>query len=382
MSVYFSKWNLLWFVILVITACRNHSQDTCNDKIVISRTDYGHSYKLSEICEDIQIIPLETKDSCLVGECSKVTVTDEFIYILDSKSNQLHCFDRKGRFVRNIGSVGRAPDEYLSLSDYCILKNGNVVLLDAYPNKLLIYNNLNEIEVVQRLPFCVDALECLNDSIFVFNGSCYEDRVVLWNFNQKKRTSSFVKYDKRFCGRLLKTFTKVGDKVLWSREYHQELFRVEENSLTVGRKIDFGEHNFTGELVKGFMGLYFLPPGVAQIAYYTETPDYITLRFSCNVISEDAFLALHSKKTKRNIILHPEYFTDDLTYYFVPRIQTDTPDGRLVAVLETSWWLNHLEKIEENKQYEPENFNALKEKLKGVQFSDNPVVVIYQLKPF
>lgn len=367
---------------LFVIGCKNHMQNINETTIIIGDADWKTSYKLSDVVEDVQIIPLETQDTCLVGECNKITVTDEYIYILDSKSNRLYCFDRKGKFVRNIGEIGRAPNEYLSLRDFCILKNGNIALLDNYPNKLIIYNNLGEVKTVQRLPFCSDALEYLNDSIFVFNGSCTEDRVLLWNFNQKKQINSFVKYDERFCSRLLKTFTRVGDDLFWRREYHQELFHVKEQSLTVGRKIDFGEHNFTGEVVKGFMGLYFLPPDVADLSYYTENHDYIVFRFSCNAVSEETFVVFHSKRTKRNIILNQDYFIDDITYYFPPRIETDTPDGRFVAVLETSWWLDHLNKIEKCDKNNPENFQILKEKLNGINFSDNPVVLIYKLKQF
>lgn len=372
----------IYFLMLCLLAigCKNHMQNINENKIVIGDADLKISHNLSEVVEDVQIIPLETHDSCLVGECNKITVTNEFIYILDSKSNRLFCFDKEGKFIRNIGEIGRAPNEYLSLRDYCILKNGNIALLDNYPNKLIIYNNLGEVEIVQRLPFCSDALEYLNDSVFVFNGSCTEDRVVIWNFKQKKRINSFVKYDERFSSRLLKTFIRVGDDLFWRREYHQELLCVKEHSLTVGRKIDFGKHNFTGEVVKGVMGLYFLPPDIADVSYYTENQDYIVFRFSCNTISEGTFSVFHSKKTKQTVVLNQEYFTDDITYYFPPCIETDTPDGRFVAVLESSWWLNHLEKIEKSDKNKPESFQVLKEKLKGVQFSDNPIVLLYNLK--
>lgn len=379
--LFIKKWVYALSLFLIMTACQNHSKSAGDATVIVEKTDFKKTYKASNLFEKVEIIPLETNDSCLIGDCSKITLIKDTIYILDKKSNQMFCFDRRGKYVRKIGRVGRAGDEYLEVDDFCILKNGNIAIVDRSLRKLIIYDCQNKALVVQKLPFIADALEELNDSVMVFN--CYDTPVVVWNYRQRKIVNSFLKYDKKFCGRPLKPFTKFKEEVLWHREYHQELFRVGENELTTGRKVDFGEHNSTGEFVVGFMGLYFLPPDVAEMWYYTETPDYITFHFSCDVINENPFFAFHSKKRKRNIILNHDYFTDDLTYYISPpQIVTDAPDGGLVAALRTPIWFNHLEKLETSKQYEPESFNALKERLKGVQFSDNPVVAIYRLKPF
>lgn len=385
MKIFLRKriWWCIISIFLVGAACQNSSKDFGGTVIVVNEIDLKKPYKLSDVMNEFQLIPLETNDSCLIGECTKISIVNDLIYVLDAKSNQLLCFDKQGRYIKKIGEIGRGPNEYLLLDDYCFLKNGNVMVLDTYPNKLIEYNAQGGVETIQKLPFCADALECLNDSVLIFNGACFEDPVILWNYRQKKRINSFLKFDEKFAGKLLKTFTKFGDEIFWSREYHQELFGVEEGELVVKRSIDFGKYNSTGEFVKGFMGLYFLPAGVASMWYYSETPDYITFHFSCDVITENPFFSFYSKKTKRNIILNQERFIDDLTYYISPpQVVTDAPNGGFIAVLQTSVWFNHLEELGKNKQYEPESFNALKEKLKDVQFSDNPVIAIYQLKPF
>lgn len=383
MSIFISikKWVGVLSVSFIMVACQNNSKNDGDVTVVVEKTDFKKTYKASDIFENVEIIPLETHDSCLIGDCSKMVLVKDTIYILDKKSNQMFCFDRQGKYLRKIGRIGRAGDEYSEIDDFCILRNGNIAINDHNLSKLIIYDCRNKALVIQKLPFVADALEELNDSVMVFNG--YDNPVIVWNYRQQKVINSFLEYDKKFCSRLLKPFTKFKDEVLWQREYHQELFRVEENGLETARKIDFGEHNFTGKLVVGFMGLYFLPSDVADMGTYTETSDYITFRFSCDIINENPFFAFHSKKGKRNIILNEDYFTDNLTYYISPpQVETDAPDGGFVAALQTSIWFNHIEKLEASKQYESDSFNALKERIKNVQFSDNPVVAIYKLKPF
>ena len=48
---------------------------------------------------------------------------------------------------------------------------------------------------LQELPFFADSFEILNDSILIFNGAAFEDQVVLWDYRNKKRINSHLKYD-------------------------------------------------------------------------------------------------------------------------------------------------------------------------------------------
>lgn len=370
------------FIVLIVYSCTYDKSDKNVNSISIKDSDFNKKYKLSEIIDSVLLIPLETNDSCLIGNISKILMSGDTICILDEKVNRILYFDKQGKFISAISHIGRAPFEYLSLDDFCRLSNGNIAVVNSSIKKLIIYNSKGEGVAVQRLPFFADALEQLNDSILVFNGSSFEDRVILWNYKQQRKMNSYIKYDKRFSRRILKPFIKYGEEVFWRQNFHSELFKVGENELSKVREVDFGKHSFKGEVVQGVMGLYMLPSNVAEMYYYTETLNYIVFRFSCEDLGENPYFVFHSKNSKQNIVLNEVNFVDDMTYYPTPpQVIADVPEERFISILIPSFWFNYLEK-EGHYYAEHKNFNTLKEQIKNIQFSDNPVIAIYKLKPF
>jgi len=69
---------------------------------------------LSEISEKIEAIELEVTDESLIQRVSRVLYSSDFIIVQEWKSIML--FDKKGKFIRRIGSVGQGPGEYTGIS--------------------------------------------------------------------------------------------------------------------------------------------------------------------------------------------------------------------------------------------------------------------------
>ncbi|MDD4227645.1 MAG: 6-bladed beta-propeller [Mariniphaga sp.] len=65
---------------------------------------------LSDLTSEIKYIPLETNDSCLLFSVNNIYLTQNYIFISDSK--KLFQFDKTGRFIKQIGSLGRGPGEH------------------------------------------------------------------------------------------------------------------------------------------------------------------------------------------------------------------------------------------------------------------------------
>ncbi len=91
---------------------------------------------LSQLGKELQYIPLETKTDYLIKEIDKIEFSDSFIFVSETK--RLLQFDMKGKFIRQIGSVGRGPEEYLSVPDFCIANIKHEVNIISN-GKLLIY---------------------------------------------------------------------------------------------------------------------------------------------------------------------------------------------------------------------------------------------------
>jgi len=91
-----------------------------------------HPFLYSTIYKNIKTIFLETNDSCLIGDISKIRTCDQHIYILDDRiAKSLLVFDMNGRFIRRIGAVGGGPGEFVEPSDFTIDKeNKTIYILD------------------------------------------------------------------------------------------------------------------------------------------------------------------------------------------------------------------------------------------------------------
>ncbi|MCK9304652.1 MAG: 6-bladed beta-propeller [Bacteroidales bacterium] len=81
----------------------------------------GRIIPLSEIAEDVTLIPLETADSLMVGDLfgarNFISYENGHIYLLD-KSRTIWIFDKKGKFVRKFNRNGRGPEEFPDVSGF------------------------------------------------------------------------------------------------------------------------------------------------------------------------------------------------------------------------------------------------------------------------
>jgi hypothetical protein len=90
--------------------------------------------RLSSIGKKISYISLETKPGCLLQEIQRIEICNSFIFVSDL--NKLLQFDLTGRFIRQIGSVGRGPGEYQSVGDFCTDNVNQIVYIISSGNLL------------------------------------------------------------------------------------------------------------------------------------------------------------------------------------------------------------------------------------------------------
>ncbi len=101
---------------------------------------------LSDLVESIEYIPLETNRDCLVGEIEGkryFEISQNYILIHYRKSYSFFLFDRKGKFIAKIGSVGSGPGEYLQHLEriYGIDEvKQRVIISTSYPSRLMYFD--------------------------------------------------------------------------------------------------------------------------------------------------------------------------------------------------------------------------------------------------
>jgi hypothetical protein len=93
--------------------------------------------KLSEFATSVEYIPLQTKESTLMGGFTrKIVKIEKRIYI--QNRDAILCFDIVGKFLYKLNNAGRGPEEYGNIADFDVSSdNKNLTILTR--NKLLLY---------------------------------------------------------------------------------------------------------------------------------------------------------------------------------------------------------------------------------------------------
>ena len=106
---------------------------------------------------------------------------EDRIYVLDNpaiREYRLLAFDSNGRFIRQIGAMGRGPGEYLGISDFAIAPDSSLWIEDAVANNLIHYSkDLRHIGTVPT-SYDADCMEFLEDGNLIVNISHWNpDRI-------------------------------------------------------------------------------------------------------------------------------------------------------------------------------------------------------------
>ena len=83
---------------------------------------------LSQLVEDLEVVRLENKDDAYVRNTS-IRISDNYILLHSSRNMPFKLFDRKGKFVCDIGSVSRLPDGYSQIYDFQLDEAHNRIYL-------------------------------------------------------------------------------------------------------------------------------------------------------------------------------------------------------------------------------------------------------------
>ena len=86
---------------------------------------------LSEAAAKVEIVSLEVTDESLIGEITKMKVTDSDIWVKHYKDNHVLRFSRSGKFLNKVGKVGQGPEEYIGMADFFVDENTKEVYIQT-----------------------------------------------------------------------------------------------------------------------------------------------------------------------------------------------------------------------------------------------------------
>jgi hypothetical protein len=380
---------VIFIILILIAGCDSGDKkdnQTAQNIITLSDSELDKQYKASDIFADITLIPLETSDESIIGSVYKITIIDSIIYILDDKSMSLLLFDMHGHFVSKIHRRGNGPNEYVCAEDFTVMKNKDILILDEY-KKLLHFKNDGTPYKTYHTSFIADALEPLNDTLIVFNGSSFEDRVIIWNITNGKVEKSFIKYHDKHGGRIFKPLIRYYDSIYFTRPLSSMIYKVTAEQLTEQWFIDFGKRNITDDkIVKIEYGIPAIYPDIMEMFKFTETKTHVMFSFQVEDLKDGMpYFVYYSKSTGKKIIVIYDMYNNDMSFNRFPQAIFDaTESGQVFEVLHPESYVENISKCDtaamnpETKQ----RWRYVRKQLKGVTEFDNPIVALYSLKDF
>lgn len=131
---------------------------------------------VDQIVSDYQLIPLILKEDLFISEISKVLVHGDNIYVMDSESNRLFQFDKRGRFLKTIGSLGENLNEYRDISDFDLDSKGNIYIASNRSWAIFKYNSKGEfVKKISTGTSAIKYFALLSDEVMLFTTNQFDD---------------------------------------------------------------------------------------------------------------------------------------------------------------------------------------------------------------
>lgn len=137
---------LLIGFLLLISACRQADKQNNNQRIQIIDLDkLEQKNPIPEFMDKIKLIPLETNDSCLIGNIKKIEISQPYIFIIDHNNN-FFTYNTNGSFLFKVTASGKGLEEISSINNFYLNNLEKYIgIYDHLKNKVFRYNFQGEL---------------------------------------------------------------------------------------------------------------------------------------------------------------------------------------------------------------------------------------------
>jgi hypothetical protein len=394
----------LLFILIVtqLVSCSN-LQDKESDLITIDALkalENRQKLTFSTLFDNVVYIPLEQTPKSLVTPDPYIALTEEYIIARNQgRYESLLVFDRRtGKFVREIGTMGRGPKEYSFIPLDFYDSNKRIIYTLGSNDNILTFNlNGDYLEDI-KLPNCfgVEGISFLSSGSFdtYLDSTTYVSYISNISGNERKKMILFSKDSlvKVFPNYLswkrapskninvlsLETlFFHYNNKLFFKEAFNDTLFEVRKDNLIPRFVFSFGKYSMPYELQDEYLssGKWKESMYVDRLA---ENSDYLFFSLRAN---QKSYLAFYNKDTKKTKVCmgtdsYPSALIDDINGFLSVIRFNFTSENELVSsfeALQVKKWLDS----------NPEKATLLRDKfpwLMNLTESSNPVVMIAKCK--
>lgn len=114
---------------LCLTSCIKHKSSSVD--IVIDLKKNTESIRYSQFAQSVEYIELNTNDSCIISDISKIFLDEDTLIVLDQNRAGVLVFTKSGKLVKQINDYGNGPNEFVDITAFA---------LDSVLNQICIFD--------------------------------------------------------------------------------------------------------------------------------------------------------------------------------------------------------------------------------------------------
>lgn len=127
-------------IIFLFLSCNLERKPTQNEPLIDFKIrqiidQNSKDFFLSDLGKSIKYLPLESPPELLLSFINKLQIWQDNIFVSDREG--VYQFDSNGKFVREIGSIGRGPGEHTGRVRFSINPYREEVYIYSFPTKLI-----------------------------------------------------------------------------------------------------------------------------------------------------------------------------------------------------------------------------------------------------
>ena len=304
----------LFFLVSCNRIGSNDGQEVSTDgatPIIVPIADKNDSLRLSSIIDEIELIKLETSRDCPIGTITQVLYDENSFFCYDNSVRQILRFSLDGKFLNNIGHVGRGHGEYFNPDFISLNQSKKEIWIHDNCTNFVKYNYEGNLLGIFDYPISAKSMVFLDKGLCFFtsknnnyksNAKDYygaeltiSDNQTAMNRNSLKRYISVSK-ELYPVGQGHTTiveptpFSENDKTITFHYSVSNDIYEVDKNSGEVRVKyyVDFGKANCKADLLSMLvddmlMYLHSNPKEAGLVNNVIETKDLLYFNFVYNL---------------------------------------------------------------------------------------------------
>lgn len=284
----------------------------------LSGINKQQGFPIEEAFSDVQLIPLETNDSCLIGNIRLFKESSQYLFVCDNDNNGILQFASTGKFVRRIGKQGKGPEEF-SAYDFDLDDRGKIIYIyDYFQQKMVKYDFDGKFIESYRVPV-VEGMVYMRfmapgKLIFMTAHNSHSPEVFLFSEQEKAMAPIRKKERKTEAGAAFggqKAIYAYRDRVCFQHAFNDTVFMVEEEKLLPAFILKTSKYQYGFEEYVNFNSTEIR----LEITNLIETITKILVKYEiadhgANPFERKSYLAYYNKDNQQIIMNcvfhHPE----------------------------------------------------------------------------